>query len=856
MKNKLLICSVLFSEIVFGQLQNNTWYFSPANVGIQFNFVTNVPSVVTGHASLTSLHGCGIASVPSTGAVMFYTDGVNVFDVNNLQMPNAGSLNGGVSCAEKGNIVQVPGSCNRYYIFSDDANSPTAGSLYYSIVNMSLPGNGTVAAPTGDVEAASLNTVITNNSTESFTIAPNTNGNSFWLIVPMNNSATINVYSITTGGIAFANTFNTGTIYNSSMSIKYSALAGKVAYTSVVELDPALLMDFNATTGVLSNATIIPNTPVGTCTDIYHGWHDLEFSPDGTKLYMSKYRMFTPGSGGRIYQYDLSSPATPITPVFLNSTTNIQMTNTGLQTGPDGKIYFIYTNTTTGDDRIVGAINSPNLAGAACNVNATALNLGVTISGSARFSKPALFNTNPTITVSITGNTSVCPGQSTTLTASGATTYQWSGGGVNSTNDSIIVSPSTATQYFVTGTNSCGSAKDSVIVTINPAPTTTITGNKAICSGQSTTLTASGATSYQWSGGSTATTAAITVSPNTTTNYTVTPSNGSCTGTAIIDTVTVTPTPVASITSTSNTVCTGQSATLTGSGGTAYQWSGGSTATTSVITVSPTVATTYTLQAINGTCTNTTSITIQTSTFPVITITGNQTICAEQSTTLTASGATTYQWSGGSTATSASITVSPAATTTYTVTGTNTCGTSSASTSVTVNPNPVISIINPDAGSIQNGTSVQLEAVGGTSYVWSNGNNLSCYNCYNPIVSPTVTTTYIVSGTNAFGCIDTASVTITLLPGDDELYIPNCITNDGDGLNDIFYAYGINIKTLTMDIFDRWGELIFESNNISKGWDGTYKNDKVEIGVYVYLIKCEWNDGKNAKRRGIVTVVR
>ncbi len=130
MKNTLLISLSLITQIMFAQLENNTWYFSPANVGIQFNFVTNVPSVVTGHASLTSLHGCGIASNPTTGAVQFYTDAVSVFDSHNLTMPNGTSLNGGTSCASKGDIVQVPGSCNRFYVFSNNANSPTAGSLY------------------------------------------------------------------------------------------------------------------------------------------------------------------------------------------------------------------------------------------------------------------------------------------------------------------------------------------------------------------------------------------------------------------------------------------------------------------------------------------------------------------------------------------------------------------------------------------------------------------------------------------------------------------------------------------------------------------------------------------------------
>lgn len=158
MKIKHVVFFILFSSSVFAQLQNNTWYFSPTTKGIKFDFITNIPSVITGHAPLTSLHGCGIASNPTTGSVMFYSDGVQVFDNSNTQMPNGFGLLGGVSCAEKGEIAQLPGSCSRYYVFSNDANSPTSGSIHYSIVDMSLPGNGTISVPLGDVESATKNT--------------------------------------------------------------------------------------------------------------------------------------------------------------------------------------------------------------------------------------------------------------------------------------------------------------------------------------------------------------------------------------------------------------------------------------------------------------------------------------------------------------------------------------------------------------------------------------------------------------------------------------------------------------------------------------------------------------------------
>ena len=89
-----------------------------------------------------------------------------------------------------------------------------------------------------------------------------------------------------------------------------------------------------------------------------------------------------------------------------------------------------------------------------------------------------------------------------------------------------------------------------------------------------------------------------------------------------------------------------------------------------------------------------------------------------------------------------------------------------------------------------------------------------------------------------------------------ELYIPNAFTPNGDDDNNVFFAYGLNIKTLTMQIFSRWGELLYETNDKTKGWNGKYKEQFVEIGVYVYRIQCEWMDGNSVRRIGSVTVIK
>ena len=975
MKSKLLICFILFTQFVFSQVQNNIWCFGN-HAGLDFNSGTPVPFT----SAIYTQEGCASIS-DNAGSLLFYTDGVFVYNKNHIQMPNGSGLLGNPSSSESALIVPMPGSTTQYYVFSVDQ---LASYMHYSIVDMTLQGG------LGDV-TATKNVMLHPLVAEKQCAIQRCDGN-IWIISCEYNTNNIYADLITPSGISpsvisavgIVQTGGSGSGWNAVGCLKASQQGNRLAL-GIRDTHTFEVFDFDVNTGIVSN-------PISLSSNTYVTCYGVEFSPDGSKLYCGLI------TSDAIYQFNLLAG----NQAAINaSATLIGNTNgwaCGIQLAPDGKIYVAQSVSYFVGVPYLAVINSPNSMGISCNFNSNGINLGSNASFGGLPNNMIRVTVNQNLT--ITGNTSICAGQSITLVATGGANYQWSGGAVSS-SDSITVSPAVTTTYYLQSTNSVCFAYDTVIVNVNLSPTATVAGNLNICSGQSTTLTASGATSYQWSGGSTATTAAITVSPGTTTTYTLTPTNGGCAGTPVIDTVTVTPSPVASIVSSANSICSGQavtltgsgattyqwsggstsnlaqiidsplvatsytlqaingsctdtasvaiavnsvpvgaisgnlnicsgqstaltasgatsyqwsggstattaainvspattttytltpsnggcqgtsiidtinvtptpvasivasgnsicpgqSVTLTGSGGTTYQWSGGSTAATAVISVTPAVTTTYSLQAINGTCTNSTSISIQANTLPVVLITGNQIICEGQSATLTASGATSYQWSGGSTSASASITVTPNVTTTYTVTGTNSCGTSSSTDIVSVNPSPVISILNPNV-TIQNGASIQLEASGGVSYLWSNGSNLSCNTCFNPIVSPTVTTTYIVSGANSFGCLDTAKVTITLLPGDDELFIPNCITADGDGQNDIFYAYGINIKTLTMDIFDRWGELIFESKDKTKGWDAKYDGVKVPIGVYVYVVDCEWNDGSNTKRRGIVTVVR
>ena len=359
-----------------------------------------------------------------------------------------------------------------------------------------------------------------------------------------------------------------------------------------------------------------------------------------------------------------------------------------------------------------------------------------------------LYTSSIPIPVSTTTSAAtICAGASTTITASGATTYAWMPG--NLTGATITVSPIATTTYTVTGTDANGCINTATrIITVNPLPVVTATSTAAaICVGGSVTLTGGGATSYTWSGG---VTNGLSFIPTATATYTVTGTNANgCVNTATI-TVTVNPLPVVTATSTAAAVCAGASVTLTGGGATTYAWSGGVTDAVSFI---PTATITYTVTGTNANaCVNTATITVTVNPLPVVTATSTSAaVCNGGSVTLTGGGAVTYSWSGGVTN---AVSFIPSATTTYTVTGTNSNGcVNTATTTVTVNPLPAVTA-NSSAASVCAGGSVTLTGGGAATYSWSN-------NVMNAVsFIPNSTATYTVTGTDANGCMNTAVIMV------------------------------------------------------------------------------------------------
>lgn len=353
-------------------------------------------------------------------------------------------------------------------------------------------------------------------------------------------------------------------------------------------------------------------------------------------------------------------------------------------------------------------------------------------------------------------NQTTCPGSNPVTIAvfSGggpatSLSYSWSNGATTST---IGVSPAVTTTYscVITSTNGC-STERTATVTIAQATVSIVSNPVSICPGFSSTMTATGTSpgpfTYSWSTGA----ISRTISANTAGNYSVTVTNSSgCVATQVYS---LASSPTLSLTATSNPsiLCAGNSATLRATGASSYSWSTG--AATQNSSVNPLSTTVYTVSGLSGTCSGVTTITLNVNVTPTITINANSTIvCEGTPVLLNANGATTYTWLPFTV--SQSISVTPSVNTTYTVRGNNPgCPSRNASVSIVVNPSPVLSV-SSSSNIICAGEVLALVVTGATSYTWNDGSNNSII-----LVTPTITTTYTVSGANSSNCRSTTSIT-------------------------------------------------------------------------------------------------
>jgi hypothetical protein len=398
-------------------------------------------------------------------------------------------------------------------------------------------------------------------------------------------------------------------------------------------------------------------------------------------------------------------------------------------------------------------INAPNILNTGTliavlpsTISASSIRL-VVYSGSSPAGNSTYFSLNvvsaPSITVT-PSSSSLCIGNSVTLTASGANNYTWMPSTVSSTTS---VSPVSNTIYTVSATNSLCPAvvvTSTLSITAYSVPVVSATGG-SICAGKTYTIPVSGATSYSIN--NIAVSSPYTVAPTSNTTYSVKGmSSQGCVSSNTNISVIVNANP--SVTVNSGSICAGQQFVIvpTGTSVTSYTYAGGS-ASVSPVSNANYIVTAY---ASSG-CTATATSSVIVHALPVVSVNSGS-ICAGNSFVINPTGALSYTVAGGS------LTVIPSSTTSYSVLGTSSVGciSNSVSSTVSVSALPIISV---NSGSICAGQSFTITATGAASYAVS-GSTM--------VVSPSTTSNYTVTGTSSVGCISSntvvATVTVNQLP--------------------------------------------------------------------------------------------
>jgi hypothetical protein len=378
------------------------------------------------------------------------------------------------------------------------------------------------------------------------------------------------------------------------------------------------------------------------------------------------------------------------------------------------------------------------------------------------------------LNLSLTGGLSqgaLCSGSSATLTSDGISNYSWSTG---ATSASIVISPTTTTSYSLTAMSPSNCITTAVItVTVSGSvPSLTVVNTAStsagICPNRTVNLTASGALSYTWSGGSQTVTNGVTFSPTLAAHYTVTGANGCGTSTAVTS-VSVHPLPVITPVASSNTLCSGSQLTLTAQGNAStYTWTGGSVSFTNGIGFVPLTSTIYSLtgtSALNCTAMATMPVTVYV-TPTLAPVASPVIVCIGNSSTLSAMGANSYTWiSASQTVNTSTMLVTPTSTgiTTYTVIKANSNCMDIRTINLITNDLPVVAAIAmpPTVCALSPAT---LAAGGALTYTWTApGTPNYTFTGASNIISTPVPATYTVAASDGT-CVSTATVHLATNP--------------------------------------------------------------------------------------------
>ncbi|HZV70552.1 MAG TPA: hypothetical protein VFG10_13450 [Saprospiraceae bacterium] len=392
-----LLLSALFlfalQNYATAQKQNNVWYFGQ-NAGLDFN--TTSPTPLEGELNTTE----GNAAISDTvGNLLFYTDGINVWDRSHSLMPNGFGLKGGKSSTQSALIVPLPKSRTKYYLFTaSDIVSPR--NMNYSVVDMLL-NNGY-----GDIITTTKNTFVMDSIGEMLTAVLHPNGTDIWIVTHKGFSRNFYAYLLSEAGLSTTPVISTiGSYHNLDLSgsnpgpIRSSHDGSKIV-CSITYGGVCDLFDFNASSGQLTNHFDL--TPLLNDQTVY----GIEFAPNDSLLYLGGYS--APDTFNLIYQLNLY--ADPLETTIIASYPDEFIEETGtLQMGPDKKIYVARSFKS-----FIDVIHQPDKPGIACQYEPEGIPLFAGTFSTFGLPNPAPYSFCPHL--SLGKDTTICKGDTLTLT--------------------------------------------------------------------------------------------------------------------------------------------------------------------------------------------------------------------------------------------------------------------------------------------------------------------------------------------------------------------------------------------------------------------------------------------------------
>jgi hypothetical protein len=341
-----LYCFVFFQsgmcQEALAQKETSVWYFG-GRAGVDFSQGT--PVALT-DGMMSTNEGCATIA-DKDGSLLFYTNGVYVWNRYHNQMPNGFRLMGHRSSTQSAIIIPRPGNPSQHYIFTTDLQSQAYG-LRYNLVDMTLDGGN------GDVREK--NVYLISPITEKITAVHHRNQRDIWVIAHLWNSDAFVAYLVTDQGvskkpaISHIGTVHKGKGKGAIGSMKASPDGSKIAVAIWRDFNRFEVFDFDNYSGTLSNRISLEPFPEA---------YGVEFSPDGTKLYGTTNGIA--GSEAQLWQFNLKAGSRS---AISNSAIHIPTTGSklgALQLGPDGKIYL-----TKEDSEYLGVIQNPNAPGWSC----------------------------------------------------------------------------------------------------------------------------------------------------------------------------------------------------------------------------------------------------------------------------------------------------------------------------------------------------------------------------------------------------------------------------------------------------------------------------------------------------------